>query len=379
VSAPGPLRVLLLTTSLIRGGAETQVFLLAKAFRLRGHRVHVVSMLEPEAYVSELAELDVELSSLGLRRGASDPRAVPRLAALVRRWRPQVVHSHMVHANLLARAARPFGWAPVQLSTAHNLTEGARWREIAYRVTDPLCTLTTNVCRAGAQRYVQVGAVPRRKMRPMPNGIVVEALARPAATRRRARSELGVGARFLWLAVGRLERQKDVPTMLAALARRREDGSEARLAVVGEGPLRDELLAERDRLGLDGGTVRFLGRRSDVPDLMAAADGYLMSSAWEGLPLVLLEASAARLPIVATDVGGNDEIVTHGGNGFLAPPHEPEALAAAMARLEGMPVAERSALGEAGLAHVRASFDIERVADRWIELYRELLGDAERD
>jgi glycosyltransferase involved in cell wall biosynthesis len=378
VSADGSLRILLLTTSLIRGGAETQVFLLARAFRRRGHEVHVVSMLEPEAYVADLGELGVEVTSLGVRRGSADPRGIGRLATVVRRWRPDVVHSHMVHANLLARLARPLGWAPVQVSTAHNLTEGARWREIAYRLTDPLCTLTTNVCRAGAERYAKVGATPRRKMRAMPNGIVVAALERSAAVRERTRADLGVGESFLWLAVGRLEPQKDVPNMLAALAARRAAGSDARLVVAGEGPLRADLEAERDRLGLDRESARFLGARGDVPDLMAAADGYLMSSAWEGLPLVLLEASAAGLPIVATDVGGNDEIVTHGGTGFLTPAHDPGGLAGAMARLEGLPEERRRALGEAARDHVRAAFDIEPVADRWLDLYRELLRDGRR-
>lgn len=376
--ARAPLRILLLTTSLLRGGAETQVYLLARAFKARGHAVHVVSMLEPEGYGNELADAEIELSSLRLDRGAVDPRGIGRLARVVRRWRPDVVHSHMVHANLLARVARPFGWSPVQVSTAHNITEGARWRELAYRVTDPLCTLTTNVCEAGARRYVAIGAAPASKMRPMPNGIVMESFDRPPDVRTRLRDQLGLGDRFTWLAVGRLERQKDYPTMLRAVAAARAEGSDAVVLVVGEGTLFDAIVAERDEMGFDDAVVRFLGSRADVPDLMAAADAYLMSSEWEGLPLVLLEASAAGLPIVATRVGGNDEIVADGQTGYLVPSQDPGALADAMTRLERLAPDERRAMGAASVRGVTSRYEIEHVADRWIELYLELLGDGRR-
>jgi len=373
-----PMRILLLTTSLLRGGAETQVFLLARAFRARGHQVRVVSMLEPGGYMDDLAEADVEVSSLQLRRGVGDPRGITRFARVVRRWRPDVVHSHMVHANLLARVARPLAWAPVQVSTAHNITEGARWRELAYRLTDAFATITTNVCVVGAERYVKIGAAPAAKMRTMPNGIVIEAFNRPAEVRGRVRDSLELGDRFAWLAVGRVEPQKDYPNMFRAVARGRSHGSRAVVLVVGEGSLFDDMVAARDEMGLDDEAVRFLGPRSDVPELMAAADGYLMSSAWEGLPLVLIEASAARLPIVATDVGGNDEIVADGASGYLVPPHDPEALAAAMSRLEGLTPGELRAMGEEGLSRVRSHYEIERVVDGWLRLYQELLGDGRR-
>lgn len=374
MSPDDPLRILFLTTSLMRGGAETQVFLLAEAFRARGHAVHVVSMLPAEAYVEELGAMGADVTSLDIARGAADPRAMTRLAGVVRRWKPDVVHSHMVHANLLARLARPLAWAPVQISTAHNLTEGARWRELGYRATDALATLTTNVCEAGTERYVNVGATPRDKIVTMPNGLEVDAVARPLEVRRALREELGVGDRFAWLAVGRLEEQKDYPTMLRALTRTREEGADDLLLVVGEGSLREAIVRERDALGLGDDAVRFLGSRDDVPDLMAAADGYLMSSAWEGLPMVLLEASSAGLPMVTTDVGGNEEVVLDGTTGFLVPPGDPDALAGAMRRFTDLPEERRHAMGEAALQHARENFTIDRVADRWMDLYREQLA-----
>ncbi len=365
-------RISLVTTSLLRGGAETQVFLLAQELRKRGHPVQVVSMRRPEAYVYDLALHGIESLDLGMRSGIPDPRALVRLARAWRTFRPDVAHAHMVHAVLLARLARPLARVPVLVSTAHNLTEGARWRELAYRATDGLGDLTTNVCQAAVDRYVSVRAAPHGRIVRMPNGLDVAGFEPDPEARARVRAALELSDdAFAWLAVGRLEPQKDVPTMLEAA---RTLPPRAVLLLVGDGPLRAELEARRDALGLDPARVRFLGARADVPDLMRAADGYAMSSAWEGLPMVLLEAGASGLPIVATDVGGNAEIVRDGATGRLVPPHEPAALAAAMSETMALTATERAAWGRSARAHVAAEFDLGRVVDAWIALYRRLLA-----
>jgi glycosyltransferase involved in cell wall biosynthesis len=369
----GPrLRVLFVTTSLMRGGAETQVFLLAKGLALRGHGVGVVSLREPEAYVGELVDLGVTVDSLAMRSGVADPRALLRLARVVHREHPQVVHGHMIHANLLARLARPLAWSPVLVSTAHNLIEGGRARDLAYRLTDPLTTLTTNVAQAAVDRFVRVGAVPARRIRRMPNGLDVDAFVVDPAARAQTRDLLGVGDEFLWLTVGRLDPQKDYAVLLEAVANLPRPGRTVLIA--GDGPLRGALEAEANRRGLMDGTVRFLGARSDVPNLMAAADAFVLSSAWEGLPMVLLEAAASSLPAVVTDVGGNAEVVVHERTGVVLPAHDPEALSSAMRRLEATPPAERAAWGHAARAHVEQHFHIDRVIDGWEALYLELLG-----
>ena len=112
---------------------------------------------------------------------------------------------------------------------------------------------------------------------------------------------------------------------------------------------------------------------------MRAADGYVMSSAWEGLPMVLLEAAASGLPIVATDVGGNAEIVRDGATGRLVAAHDPAALAAAMTETMALPEAARQEWGRAARAHVAAEFDLERVVDSWIALYRRLRAGEPRE
>jgi glycosyltransferase involved in cell wall biosynthesis len=367
--------IVFVSTALLRGGAETQVTLLASGLARRDWCVRVVSMRPPEAYVEELAAAGVEVVSLGMRRRVPDPRGVLRLARYLRAWRPDIVHGHMVHANLLTRVTRPLAPVPVLVSTAHNVIEGPRWREVAYRLTDALSDLTTNVSAAAVDRYVQIHAAPEHKIRCVPNGIDLSRFRRDEVARRRLRDELGIADRSVLLAAGRLESAKDYPTMLRALSLVAREHPNILLLIAGTGTLEPEvrqLVAELDL----GPHVRLLGARTDVPALMSAADLYVLSSAWEGLPLVLIEAAAVELPIVATDVGGNREVVRHEDNGLIVFPQDPRALASAIGQVLNMPPEARQRWGAAGRRLVEREYDIDRVLDRWEGIYREFLEPA---
>lgn len=366
-------RILYLITGLAIGGAETQLFHLATRLKTWGWDIHVVSLMPPRAYTEELGAAGISISCLGIRRKLPDPRPLWQLVCLIRTWRPHVVHSHMVHANLLARLVRPLAPMPVFICTAHSIDEGGRLREILYRLTDPLCDLTTQVSQAGLERYVRVGAVPAHKICFVPNGVDTARFRPDLRARERLRSELELGDSFVWLAVGRFEQAKDYPNMLQAFARVAEQKPGAHLLIAGQGSLREEaeqLVGELKMVD----RVHFLGVRRDIPALMNAVDGYVMSSAWEGTSMVLLEASATGLPIVATAVGGNCEVVIDGQSGFLVPPKDPSALMQAMLRLMDLPSEERVQMGQSGRAHVEAHYSLERVVDRWESLYAELLA-----
>lgn len=367
-------RVVFVLTNLQYAGAQMQVLALAERLKARGWWTGVISMIAPEALEPELEEAGIAWASLDMARGSSGVRPILLLRRILREWRPDVLHSHMVHANLLARVTRVVAPVPVLISTAHNIDEGGRARMLGYRLTDPLSEHTTNVSAAAVRRYVRIRAVPERKISFVPNGIDAERFRPRPGVRERLRGELGLGDdEFAWLAVGRLEEQKDLPNMLRAVARAAASRPGTRLLLVGEGALEDEVGRERARLGLEG-SVSLLGRRADVPDLLGAVDGYLMSSAWEGMPIVLLEAAAAGLPIAATDVGGNAEVVRSGETGLLVPPRDDGALAAAMIRVMDMSPRERRAMGGRGRAFVAETYDLEAVVDRWEALYLEWLG-----
>ncbi len=141
---------------------------------------------------------------------------------------------------------------------------------------------------------------------------------------------------------------------------------------MGTGPLQAELVQLSARLGL-GRRVRFLGFEPNVRRWMQAADGFVLSSRYEGLPMVLLEAGACGLPAVATDVPGTREAIVNGETGWLAPAGDANALAQAMAKLMHAPAEERRAMGERACRMVRERFSMETVLDRWEQLYAELL------
>ena len=216
--------------------------------------------------------------------------------------------------------------------------------------------------------------MPSELLRVVPNGVDVDLYRNvPEATRLALRRELGVEDAFAWLAVGRFEAAKDYPNMIHAFARVHQRQPGAVLLLVGKGRLQNEAESLVRELGL-GRVVRFLGVRQDVPEVMRGADAYVMSSAWEGMPMVLLEASAAALPVVATAVGGNHEVVRDREGGYIVPPGDPEALSGAMVRLMALPEAERRSMGERGREHVRVHYGLTRVVERWEGLYREVLA-----
>ncbi len=370
-------KAVFLVTGLAYGGAETQLVRLAIRFKARGWDVIVVAMLPPKAYVEELEKVGIPVHSLNIRRRIPDPRAIFRFARIIRKFKPHILHSHMVHANILARVVRPLAPVPVLICTAHSIDERGKkgvgkWRIFAYRFTDFLCDLTTQVSQTGLKRYVQIKAVPKYKIRYIPNGVDTERFRPDPEARECLRKELGVDDDFVWIAVGRFDPPKDYPKMLQAFAQVWKEKPKVRLFIVGDGPLRPEMEILAKKLGIDS-QVKFLGIRKDVPDLLNAADAYVMSSAWEGMPMVLLEAASTGLPIVATDVGGNSEIVVHGKTGFLVPPRDPNALAKAMLELMNLSEDERRKMGEEARKHMEANFSLGQVVGMWEALYRELL------
>ena len=368
------MRILFLSTSMGMGGADSQLLSAAHGMRSRGHEVRIVSLTQLGPMGLEAQRAGIPTESLDMRRGVPDPRGLVRLVRLVRAWRPDVLHSHMVHANLMARVLRVITPVPVMVSTIHNIYEGGRLRMAAYRLTNALVDHVTIVSQAAADRFVRERIVPKSLLTVIPNGVDTEQFRRiPREVGHSLRQSLGLEGKFVWLAVGRFEIAKDYPNMLRGFARVRERFPQAVLLLVGRGSLQSETERLAQSLGLGSG-VRFLGVRDDVVQVMSAADGYVMSSAWEGMPMVLLEAAAAGLPIVTTRVGGNHEVVRDGESGFVVPPRDHEALGRAMLQLMELSETERRSMGDRGREIIRVHYGLNRVVERWEELYRDVLA-----
>ncbi|MDQ2946852.1 MAG: glycosyltransferase [Acidobacteriota bacterium] len=365
--------VVLVTTNLARGGAEIQVTQLAGSLHRRGWNVTVISLLPLGELADELAALEIPVFSLGMRAGKADVRAVVRLIRILNKVKPQIVHAHMFHANLLARCVRLICPIPVVLSSIHSMAESSRksrsvrGRDWVYRITDWLSDVTVCVSREVAERHGAAHAISAKRLRVIPNAVDTDRFKPNGAERAAMRNKLGVREGFTWLAVGRLIWKKDYATMLEASAKRRAGV----LLIAGEGPLETELRARAIDLGID---VRFLGLRQDIPDLMNACDGLLLSSVVEGLPVVLLEAAASGLPSIATAVGGVCDAVVDRRTGYVVPPSNPTALAEAMTELIELTPEARKEMSRAAREHAVGHFDLDTVAGRWEQLYAELLA-----
>lgn len=349
------------------GGAESQVLLLATGLRRRGWRVSVVALSGTGGQTAlKLSAAGIEFASLGMRKGLADPRGWTRLRRWLRRERPGVVHAHLPHAALLARWMRLAAPVPVLIDTLHSSATGGRARRIAYRISARIPDRVTAVSQAVAAAHLQAGMVRPGTLTVLPNGIDTESFCPDAALRAQARRELGLGNEFVWLAVGRLDPVKDYPALLQAMT---GAAAPARLLIAGDGPGMEPLRNLAARLGLDA-RVRFLGFTAAVERCMNAADGFVLCSLWEGLPVALLEAAACALPLVATDVAGTGEAMRAIECDGLVPPGSPAALAEAMNRVMQLAAEERCRAGELLRRRVIEQFSMGSVLDRWERLYR---------
>jgi glycosyltransferase involved in cell wall biosynthesis len=341
------LRILHVVENLERGGLERMVIDLAAAQRAAGHAVRVICLYAPGALADELTVQGIAVHACGKRAGA-DLSALRRLRAQLRAVPDAIVHTHNANAHYHAVAAA------IGLSDA----------------SAPVRVLNTRHGMGAAHpRSRSEWLRPRRALLAVPNGIRIDAFA-PAGDERRAalRCVLGLApdTRIVGT-VGRLNPVKDQRSLLQAFARVHADARDTALVLVGDGALRAALEAEAAALGI-AEAVRFLGDRGDVRQLLQGFDLFALSSLSEGYSMALLEACASGLPIVATDVGGNREIVADGGNGLLVPAARPEALADALAALLRDPV-RAAAMGRAGRDWALREASIDTMAARYDTLY----------
>jgi glycosyltransferase involved in cell wall biosynthesis len=315
----------------------------------------------------------------------SDVRAFLALVRIVRRFRPDIVHTHTAKAGLLGRAAALFvpRRRPVIVHTYHgHVLEGyfGRLQTAFYRVLERTAARFSHclvgVSQATVDDLIRFDVALPSKFRVIPLGLELDRFVRVnGGQRKRFRDEMGARDDELLLAyVGRLVPIKRVDRAIRAIAQARAAGARVRLAVVGDGNLRPELEQLAESLNLNG-HVRFLGYRSAPEEVTAGCDAALLTSDNEGTPVALIEAAATGRPVVATAVGGVPEVISDAG--LLVPAGDEQAIAASIVQL-----AERPELcdemGQRGRARVLEGFASDRLLDDIDMLYIELLTNLGR-
>lgn len=353
--------------------AGADMVLLEAATRLDSERFRVFTgLLTPDRehlIPPHLTPLDFNLPGLN---GWVWLRFFLHLGWLLRRHRIQIIHTNSYVPGNYARLAAALLRVPIIIDHWHGFSRFSRKRRFICRLLARVTDLSLAVSQ-GVKDYLveQIGLDPA-KVRVMHNGVDLARIHRHRP-RAEVRRELGLaeGVQAVGL-VARLDHwgkgHREFFTALANL----KDRYPVEGLIIGGGRREAEMRHLAAEMGLTG-RVHFLGQRDDVPDLLAALDIFVLPSHSEGVSLALLEAMAAGLPVIASRVGGLPEVVTDGDNGLLIPPKDPEALAAALARLLDNPALAQK-LGENARRQVQENFSLDRLGREINEIYRELLG-----
>lgn len=357
-------------------GAENH--LLALLGGLRGMNKHIVLLVERSKPMDEFvrAAAPTPVYHVIIHHDL-DVTVIPRLQQVLHQIKPDIVHTHLLHADLYGIPAARLAGVPVVMTSRHNDNAFRRRallrmvNRILWRMVDAGIAISDSIARFA----IEVEGAPSHKVHTIPYGLPYTPISSAEQHEKRdlARQLFGVSPNETVMGiVCRLVEQKGVIYALRAFSQIAEQFPNARLVIAGDGPLRRLLEAEVQTLGLQG-CVRFLGWREDAAQLMAGFDLLLVPSLWEGFGLVILEAMAQAVPVIASRVSAIPEIVVDGETGLLPLPRDVDKLAESMAMLLG-DHALRGYMGMMAQERLEEHFTADHMIEQTTALYRQLLG-----
>jgi glycosyltransferase involved in cell wall biosynthesis len=358
-------------------GAEHHLLTLLSGLRGRDIDARLILLVEPgndmRVYVDQVSGRGIPVDRLTIHHDL-DPGLYVQLGRHLKTLQPDVVHTHLLHADLYGIPAAKWRRIPVIISSRHNdnafrrRTPIKQLNQFLWRMADAGIAISDSIARF----TVEVEGAPKSKIHRIYYGLEAAKPLDRNAARAAILQELGLpdDATLVGI-VCRLTEQKGVTYGLQAFAKIAEQFPQTHLLVVGDGLLRSALETEASALGLKN-RIHFLGWRNDTPTLMAALDILLAPSLWEGFGLVFLEAMAQAVPIIATNVSAIPEVILDGETGLLTPPHDVEALAEALSKLlADKPL--RQYMGLQGQDRLETYFSAARMVDETAALYYTLL------
>lgn len=361
------------------GGAERHLLMLLPALRERGLDARLLVIVEPDKpmddFFAEAAERGIPTDSI-LVHGNTDLVIINRIRAKLNEFKPDILHTHLIHADTFGMPAGKLAGVPHLITTRHNdddfrnqavvkLASGVMWSGFK------ACICISESLKDFVQR---VEHAPKEKLFVVRYGIEMKRTApeefKAARERLRKMLELPEDAQLIGMAC-RLVEQKGLPYAIKAMSLLIPDYPNAHLVIAGDGEMMHELKHKAGDLEI-ADHVHFLGWRSDVPQIMMGLDIFLIPSLWEGFGLVALEAMSKRLPIIASRVSALPEVVSEGETGLLIPPKDPEAIVSALSLLLD-DHALAAHMGMVAEDRVEQDFSVARMADETIAVYRRFI------
>lgn len=379
------LSILFLGTQMATGGAQRVLLDQARWFHEHGHKVSVIFLYDKEGLHEKWqAFTPVKIINLrafhgygkgALRNLVSLVKGLISLWRYLRREKFDVIETFTHDSNMMALPVAWLAHVPVRIATHHGVIEGfTRRREIihSWMVNHNIAHKLVAVSEKTYQISLHEG-VNKEHISVIQNGIVplpIENRSRPEV-----RKEAGMGVDDLvLLSVGRLVYQKAHEILIACMPEVLREFPNAKVWIFGEGPLRTNLQAQVELLGLSN-SVKLPGKSDHISSLLASADIFVLPSRWEGLPIALLEAMSAGLPCISTKVEGVDEVLVEGKHGLFVPIENPEMLAQAILQLLRHPEI-RSKMGVAAREHISTSYTVDRMCGQYLELMLKCLNDT---
>jgi glycosyltransferase involved in cell wall biosynthesis len=365
------IRLLLIIPTLVRGGAEKQLTLLARGLPRDRFEVHVAVLTHSGPLEAALREDNIPLTIIG-KRWKFDPAAYWRLRRHIRELRPDVVHTWLFAANAYGRqAAASVGVKHIIAGERCVDPWKAAWQlTIDRALAKKTERIVTN--SSGVKDFYISRGLPAEKFVVIPNGIELDR-AQPASSREEILAELRLPATARLIgAVGRLWPQKRVKDLIWAADLLKSTRDDTHLLIIGDGPQRERLERYRDQNEI-ADRVHFLGERGDVPRLMPHFDALWLASEYEGQSNAIMEAMLARVPVIATDIPGNRDLVVDGTTGYLVPVGDRfEFTRRTHWLLDDSALRQR--LGDASRKRVLRDFSVGQMVDRHAALYRGLVS-----
>lgn len=365
------MNILYVITGLGLGGAERVVVDLADKMSNLGHKV-VIAYLTGEILVRP-KNINIDIIALGLNNPSKLLQVSMKYRKLIHSFQPDVVHAHMFHANIFVRLCRLFIRVPRLICSAHSKNEGGKLRMLAYKFTHNLADITTNVSQEASESFIAYKAVPDNGIMTVYNGIDLEKFQENNDIEF-LKKQLNINKNAkVFIAIGRFHDAKDYPNLIRAYYNFLKNNPKkiTYLIIVGDGDLSliRQIKKMLDEYSLHE-NILLLGRRNDIAALLNLADFFVLSSKYEGLPTVVIEAMACGTFVVATDCGGCAEIM--GDTGILVQPQNSEALAKALNDAINKTSLEIKENNLNARHRIENLFSLEKSIEVWLSLYERI-------